>query len=483
MKRIAMLIAAAALLNACGGGSDQAESQASASNEPMASTSAAGSLTSSSPNRVAAPQGIVVNRTTSGGSTAGGAELVASTRAVDRAARIEPRNLPAHIASQKLTQPITAGSVSRSVLDSSLLGAIGEKRVIVRLSADSAASALVKGADTAQAKLSARAQQDAFLSSARALDPNARVVGRVQAVMNAVFIEVDAAALPALANDPRVMRIAPVGNYQKDLSTTVPYIGATAVQAKGVDGRGIKVAVLDSGIDYLHAALGGSGNPAHFAANDPQIIEPGTFPTAKVVGGYDFTGPTWPNTPEIPDPDPLDAGVERGHGTHVAHIIAGKGGVAPGASLYAVKVCSSVSTACSGIALIQGIDFAADPNGDGKLNDRVDIINMSLGSSYGQPFDDDLSVAVDNATAVGILTVASSGNSFGQTVRDWNARRGEDRTLSRADRRSHRFPAVDADHCSCVDRGNFPAVFQPWSAPLTWQFRRRCNTAMARVAI
>ena len=109
-----------------------------------------------------------------------------------------------------------------------------------------------------------------------------------------------------------MVRIAPVGNYQLNLSTTVPYIGATAVQAKGVDGRGIKVAVLDSGIDYLHAGLFGSGNPADFAANDPEIIEPGTFPTAKVVGGYDFTGPTWPNTPEAPDPDPLDAGVAAG---------------------------------------------------------------------------------------------------------------------------------------------------------------------------
>jgi minor extracellular serine protease Vpr len=57
------------------------------------------------------------------------------------------------------------------------------------------------------------------------------------------------------------------------------------------------------------------------------------------------------------------------------------------------------------------MEFSADPNGDGLLNDRMDVINMSLGSNYGQPFDDDLSAAVDNATAVGILTVASAGNS------------------------------------------------------------------------
>ena len=67
-------------------------------------------------------------------------------------------------------------------------------------------------------------------------------------------------------------------------------ISALGRASQGLYGKGIKVAVLDSGIDYTHAELGGSGNPADFAANDPNIIEPGTFPTAKVVGGYDFVG-------------------------------------------------------------------------------------------------------------------------------------------------------------------------------------------------
>jgi subtilisin family serine protease len=191
--------------------------------------------------------------------------------------------------------------------------------------------------------------------------------------MNAVFVEVDAAILPALADNPAVQRIAPVANYEMDLSETVPYIGASAVQAVGYDGTGVRVAVLDSGIDYYHAALGGSGNPADYAADDPTIIEPGTFPTAKVVGGYDFVGSVWPGGPVLPDPDPLDDGPQAGHGTHVSHIIGGSGGVAPGVDLYAVKVCSSVSTSCSGVALINGMEFAADPNGDGDPSDHVDV--------------------------------------------------------------------------------------------------------------
>jgi minor extracellular serine protease Vpr len=370
--------------------------------------------------------------------------------------RFANRELPGKIESLKLDTPVEVDGLFGDVLDGSLAGAVGANRVIIRLSADSGAVAFEKGADTARAKQVARAQQDAFISTVRALDGNARVIAQVQAVLNAVFVEVDASVLPVLALDSRVVRIAPVGNYEKDLSETVPYIGASAVQAAGFDGSGIKVAVLDSGIDYTHAALGGSGNVADYDNNNPNIIEPGTFPTAKVVGGYDFTGSVWPNGPEAPDPDPLDDGPQAGHGTHVAHIIGGVGGVAPGVSLYAVKVCSSVSTSCSGIALIQGMDFAVDPNGDGKFNDRVDIVNMSLGSSYGQPFDDDLSAAVDNATAVGVLTVASAGNSADKPYANGTPCRGKDGAFGCADERSERLPAVDADPCPGEHRRQFP---------------------------
>jgi len=385
----------------------------------------------------------------------------------DAAARLEARALPASIAALKLQAPVTAAGIPAGALDASLAGAVGPNRVIIRLSADSGANAFAKGADTAKAKKAAKAQQDSFLSSVRAADRNARVIAQVQSVLNAVFVEVDAAALPKLAKDPRVVRIAPVADYQLDLSETVPYIGAAAVQAGFVDGSGVKVAVLDSGIDYLHAALGGSGNPAEFAANDPELIEPGTFPTAKVVGGYDFTGSDWPNSPEAPDPDPLDAGPGRGHGTHVAHIIAGMGGVAPGASLYAVKVCSSVSTSCSGIALIQGMDYAADPNGDGKFNDRVDIVNMSLGGSYGQPFDDDLSAAVDAATSLGILTVASAGNSSDKPFANGTPAAAKTAlSVAQTAVPSAFLPLMQIVAPANI-AGSFPAVFQPWSAPLT----------------
>ena len=245
-------------------------------------------------------------------------------------------------------------------------------------------------------------------------------LGRVKIALNAVIVEVDASQIEAIAGLPNIASIRPVVNYEVDLSETVPYIGAAAVQAAGVDGTGVRVAVLDSGIDYTHYNLGGSGVVTDFTDNDPTIIEPGTFPTWKVVGGYDFVGEAWTGstgTPALaPDPDPLDKGMGAGHGSHVADIIAGKStdglhkGVAPGASLYAVGVCSKVTTSCSGVALLQGMDFALDPNGDGNIADAVDVINMSLGSSYGQR-QDDLSFACANAVRMGVVVVASAGNS------------------------------------------------------------------------
>jgi len=217
--------------------------------------------------------------------------------------------------------------------------------------------------------------------------------------------------------------------------------------------------VLDSGIDYLHEAFGGSGNPADFAANDPDVIEPGSFPTARVVGGYDFVGSNWPNAPEAPDPDPLDKGSGGGHGTHVADIIGGSKGVAPGVDLYGVKVCSSVSSSCSGIALIQGMEFAADPDGDGDPSDRVDIINMSLGSSYGQAFDDDLALAVNNATALGILTVASAGNSSDKPY----ATGTPSAAATAISVAQTQVPSAGLQLISAAG-SDYAAVFQPWSA-------------------
>jgi subtilisin family serine protease len=277
-------------------------------------------------------------------------------------------------------------------------------------------------------------KQDALMGQIRSL--GGTELARVSKAHNAVAVRVDARQISAIAALPNVRAVRPVINYELDLGEVVPYIGAADAQADGFDGTGVVVAVLDSGIDYTHFNLGGSGSVADYlAAYGTTTADPanksrdGLFPTAKVIAGYDFVGESWPQTgvpgggPLSPDDDPIDCGpgtipapCAGGHGTHVSDIIAGQStdgthkGVAPGAKIVGVKVCSSISTSCSGIALLQGMDFALDPNGDGDISDAVDVINMSLGSSYGQ-VEDDLSFASQNAVNLGVVVVTSAGNA------------------------------------------------------------------------
>ncbi|WP_374688719.1 S8 family serine peptidase [Promineifilum sp.] len=393
--------------------------------------------------------------------------LAQDSPSANRADRATAKPLPATVSGAKLDAPIQLENVDAPALRLSpaLRGLTGAQRVIVRLTQPPAAAAEA----TAQglARQAALAQQSGIVASARSLDANARVLGSTQIVLNAVMLEVEGSVLAELAQNPNVISINPVHDYEVDLSETVPYIGATEVQSMGYDGAGVRVAVLDSGIDYTHIAFDGSGSVEEYLANDPTIIEPGTFPTARVVGGYDFVGSEWPNAAEAPDPDPLDEGPGGGHGTHVADIIGGKLGVAPAVDLYAVKVCSSVSTSCSGIALIQGMEFAVDPNGDGNPNDAVDIINMSLGSSYGDPRWDDLAAAVNNASSLGVLTVASAGNSADKPYAAGTPSTATSAlSVAQTQMPSAVAPVMEILQPASV-AGLYEASFQPWSAPLT----------------
>src|SRR5213593_2894836 len=282
-------------------------------------------------------------------------------------------------------------------------------------------------------------KQDALMGQIRGL--GGRELGRVGKAHNAVVISIDASRIKDIEALPGIKSIRPLINYELALSETVPYIGASAVHAEGFTGTGVRVAVLDTGIDYTHAFFGGAGTAAAYAAaygtstsSSLNKTLDGLFPTAKVVGGYDFVGEVWPrpdpahcslfpnNICIVGDPDPIDCGPDAiappcagGHGSHVADIIGGNDGgshkgVAPGASLYAVKVCSAVSTACSGLAMLHGMDFALDPNGDGDMSDAVDVVNMSIGAAYGQA-EDDTSEAAAVLARSGVVVAVAAGNN------------------------------------------------------------------------
>jgi subtilisin family serine protease len=121
------------------------------------------------------------------------------------------------------------------------------------------------------------------------------------------------------------------------------------------NGKGVKVGIIDSGIDYKNPALGGG------------------FGTGfKVAGGYDF---------ENNDNDPMD---DDGHGTSVAGVIAADGeliGIAPKATLYAYKVMNAWGWGWSNNAF-KALEYCVDPNQDFDLSDHLDIINMSIAAYY-----------------------------------------------------------------------------------------------------
>lgn len=246
--------------------------------------------------------------------------------------------------------------------------------------------------------------------------------GALQVGANGVLARVKLKDVAQLAQLPNVIAVTRVAPQKPTLTNSVPWIGAPQVWSQYGDGDGVRIAIIDTGIDYTHADFGGSGNPADYANNDPNVIEPGTFPTAKVVGGYDFAGHDYDagdpaHSVPHPDPDPLDGTLNGGggHGTHVAGIAAGMGvpgkvgpGVAKGALIYSYKVFGD--TGGSTNLTSEGIEAALDPNGDGSTDDHVDVINMSLGSDFSGP-DDPSAIESENAAKLGIIVAAAAGNA------------------------------------------------------------------------
>jgi subtilisin family serine protease len=295
----------------------------------------------------------------------------------------------------------------------------------------------LQAATAAQAQLAAvEAEQQTLLRSLAKL--NVTVHYQLQRVYNGIAVSVPRDQLAALAQLPEVKTFRTLSQKYPLNSSGVPLIGAPEVwndAGLGVTGEGISIGIIDTGIDYNHSNFGGSGDVDDFETNDPTVItdtQTADFFGAgfKVAGGYDFVGDAYDgfNDP-TPDPDPLDC---DGHGTHVAGTAAGFGvntdgttftgpytgtvdfdnlrigpGAAPEATLYALKVFG-----CEGPTNFTdlAIEWAVDPDGDGDLSDRLDVINMSLGSVSGDPFDS-TAVASDNAALAGVIVVASAGNS------------------------------------------------------------------------
>ena len=279
--------------------------------------------------------------------------------------------------------------------------------------------------DESTARRGAVAARSAVLD--RLEQQGATVEATLDTVLNAAIVRGrvgdlrDAVDMPGVRNVTLTRTILPT-NFNSGVAT-----GAfEAWKSFGVTGKGTTIGIVDSGIDYFHADFGGSGDPADFTRDDPRVIEPGSFPTAKVVGGYDFVGDDFVArrgaTPS-PDDDPSDC---NGHGTFVAGTAAGTGvladgstyrgpytqeaidrqswlvypGAAPEAALrmYRAFACDGSTTDA---LLIQAIDRATA--------DHVDVLSLSFGTAGGTG-NDLVERAIDNATRLGVFTVAAAGN-------------------------------------------------------------------------
>ena len=158
---------------------------------------------------------------------------------------------------------------------------------------------------------------------------------QVQSAYNGIAVQAAPGTLAELAELPGVVAVHEIPLVELDNHSSVPLIGALqAWGTYGNTGDGLSIAVIDTGVDYVHRGFSGSGSSADYtvatsaAANPPDpdlnpagFSLPGIYPSARVVGGFDFAGDNYnasgTGAALIPrrDPNPMDC---NGHGTHVA---------------------------------------------------------------------------------------------------------------------------------------------------------------------
>ncbi|MGO1317551.1 MAG: S8 family serine peptidase [Cellulomonadaceae bacterium] len=297
--------------------------------------------------------------------------------------------------------------------------------------------------------------------AAQSADAGVSVLYTTQYTVPGVALSVDAAALNELAARDDVVKISPivprtVSPQAGQSGGTEPLNANSDALTRALDtwtqtgktGKGAVIAVIDSGVDYTHAAFGGPGTTEAYqtAVASTDVPDPAWYDADKFLGGWDFAGENYDANPNStnpngtpvpqPDPNPID-GLGGGHGTHVAGTAAGYGvtrtgetfdgdysslnagtiksefsvgpGSAPEAGVYSLKVFGDVtgSTALTGAA----IDWVAQQVADDQ---QIDILNLSLGSTYGVA-DDPENAMIDVLTSRGVLSVIAAGNDYDLT--------------------------------------------------------------------
>ena len=292
-----------------------------------------------------------------------------------------------------------------------------------------------------------RHQQDSILSNLTATFANVTLLASTQRIANALFVQLDTRAggghdqssiFETVRQINGVARVVPQETYQPyqffsnffgSNTISIPdYLGVPSGipchnnNDNKKNATPIRIAVLDSGMDYTHERLGGPGTTEAYeaaygvngiASTQHTQVDESLFPNNVVVDGYDFLGDAFLHTAASTakdaqmDNDPIDA--VPGHGTAVADAIRQ---VAPHAKLVALKVCSTAGHTCPDFAIAQAIEYALDPKGDGSREGGVDVINLSLGLPYFSPYYDFISKLLEDVFHLGVVPVVAMGNHF-----------------------------------------------------------------------
>jgi len=268
----------------------------------------------------------------------------------------------------------------------------------------------LSGAPTADGNSLANvtAEQARFRQAAAAAGLNLTERRSYSSLFNGFSLEVSAVDRKRIAQMQGVRAIYPVyhvaaptpeeaGGSAIDLASAITLTGANIAQTRGLTGSGIKVGIIDTGVDIDHPAFGGSGVNGTTA-----------FPSARVAYGYDLVGNAYDaggagaaQVP-VPDPNPDDC---NGHGTHVAGIVGANGGgilgVAPGVTFGAYRVFGCGGSSSSDV-IIEAMERA--------YADGMHVINQSLGAARQWP-QYPTAQAASRLAKKGVVMVASIGNN------------------------------------------------------------------------
>jgi subtilisin family serine protease len=276
---------------------------------------------------------------------------------------------------------------------------VAARQVASRAIGKAGARVELSSAETTTFESSLKADQQEFESRVAAVAPESRVIVELRKLVNAVSIRAPGYELARIAALPGVRRFQLSRQYHALLSASVPLISAPSLWKQlggaAVSGRGVKIAILDSGIDQTNPLFSDAG----FASSTGFPRGNNTMTNNKVIVAKAFLADQTAT--------PAD---QNGHGTHITGIAAGDtntptplgpiSGVAPGAFLGNYRVLDANGTGDEAL-ITQGLEEA--------FTDGFDIANISFGappsSSPGV-----LESAVAVATAGGMTVVAAAGD-------------------------------------------------------------------------